>query len=711
MLNPQTLQVRSKVITVVIVIVFFVIIAQLLNLQLFSKELKLQAQGNAITRRVVYPDRGMIFDRKKRVILSNEVSYDLMVVPSEARKGVDTFALCSILKIDTAEYRERMFTSILKNGNYRPGTFEPLLSPKLYATLNESMYKFPGFYLQDRPTRTYPYKVGANILGRLGEVDAKYLEEHPDEGYQSGDYKGVAGLEYNYEKVLMGQRGVQQLIRDNKARIIGSFDNGAFDTVAVAGRNLYSSIDIELQELGEKMFHNKLGAAIAINPKTGGILAMVTAPNYDPYLLSPSQRRQNYGRLVLDTARPMFNRAIQGTYPPGSTFKPLGALVALDEGLITPSYGYPCPGYYIGCRGVHIRCTHAGGGHSANLRAALANSCNSYFNQMFKLAVENPKYKSDKLGYQRWKDYMNAFSLGVRTGVDLPGEYRGNIPDTSVYNKDYGPNWVACNMITLGIGQDKMTVTPLQMANSMCIIANKGFYYIPHLVDSLQDETTADTVYMGKYRLKHSGLHVSDSAFSAVIKGMGDVTKVGTASRIKVLGHNYAAKTGTAQNPHGDHHALFVAFAPIENPTIAIAVVVENAGYGASWAGPIAGYMMEKYLNDTLSAESQKQVEEFSKRDKIPPEIKRWYRNRDSARLTAQQKSAAKNVDKIPTENELTYTEKQVAIVKRTFDPEAEHGRKSNDELPTNLPVKEKKNTEAILQKQSDAQRIKVKIK
>lgn len=699
MLNPQTLQVRSKVITIIIVSVFLVMIGQLINLQLFSNDLKLQAQGNAITRRVIYPDRGIIFDRKNRIILANEVSYDLMVVPSEARKGVDTFALCAILNIDTAEYRERMLTSIIKNGNYKPSAFEPLLSPKLYATLNENIYKFPGFYLQDRPTRHYPYKVAANIVGRLGEVDAKYLEEHPDEGYQSGDYKGVAGLEFTYEKVLMGQRGVQQLIRDNKSRIIGSFDNGAYDTIAVAGRNLYTSLDIELQELGEKLFTNKLGAAVAINPKTGGILAMITAPNYDPNLLSPSERRKNYGRLVLDTARPMFNRAIQGTYPPGSTFKPLGALVTLDEGLINPSYGYPCPGYYVGCRGVHIRCTHAGGAHSANLRNALAYSCNSYFNQMFKMAVDNPKYKNPKLGYNRWKEYMNSFSLGVRTGVDLPGEYRGNIPDTSVYNKDYGPNWVSCNMITLGIGQDKMTTTPLQMANSMCIIANKGYYYIPHLVDSIQEETIADTVYMAKFREKHAGLRISDTAYNAVIRGMADVATFGTAARIKVPGHQYAAKTGTAQNPHGKHHALFVAFAPVENPQIAIAVVVENAGYGSTWAGPIAGLMMEKFLNDTLSTASNAQAEEFSKKDLVPAKIKEWYRTRDSSRVAAQQKTATQNVDKEFSERELSYTEKQVAIIKRTFDPEAEPNRKSNDELPINLIPQ---GSEAIIQNQRD---------
>ncbi len=679
MLNPQTLQVRSRIITIIIVAVFLVMVAQLINLQLFSKDLKLQAQGNAITRRVIYPDRGIIFDRKNRIILANEVSYDLMVVPSEARRGVDTAALCAILNIDTAEYHNRMLTSIIKNGSYKPSAFEPLLSSRLYATLNENIYKFPGFYLQDRPTRQYPYKVAANIVGRLGEVDAKYLEEHPEEGYQSGDYKGVAGLEFTYEKVLMGQRGVQQLIRDNKSRIIGSFDNGAYDTVAVAGRNLYSSLDIELQQLGEKLFTNKLGAAVAIDPKTGGILAMITAPNYDPDLLSPSERRKNYGRLVLDTARPMFNRAIQGTYPPGSTFKPLGALVALDEGLITPSYGYPCPGYYVGCRGVHIRCTHAGGAHSANLRNAMAYSCNSYFNQMFKIAVDNPKFKSPKEGYNRWKQYMNSFSLGVRTGVDLPGEYRGNIPDTSVYNKDYGNNWVSCNMITLGIGQDKMTTTPLQMANSMCIIANKGYYFVPHLIDSIQDETIADTVYMGKFREKHAGLHITDTAFNAVIRGMADVATIGTAARIKVPGHAIAAKTGTAQNPHGEHHALFVAFAPVENPTIAIAVVVENAGYGGTWAGPIAGWMMEKYLNDTLSEASQKKADEYIKIDKIPPAIKRWYRNRDSSRAAAMQKSVSKNVDVAFSERELSYTEKQVAIVKRTFDPEAEPRRKNNE--------------------------------
>ncbi len=663
------------------VALFVIIFFQLMNLQLFSKNLRLQAEGNAIYRKVIYPDRGIIYDRKMKPILTNQVSYDLMVVPTEARRGVDTFALCNILGIDTAQYSERMLTAIIKNGNYRQGSFEPLLTPQMYAVLNENLYKFPGFYLQDRPMRSYPYKVGANIVGRLGEVDAKYLEEHPEEGYQSGDYKGVAGLEFTYEKVLMGQRGVQQLLRDNRSRIIGSFDNGAYDTVAIAGRNLYTSLDIELQELGEKLFKHKLGSAVAINPKTGGILAMVTAPNFDPNLLSPSQRRKNYGRLILDTARPMYNRAMQGTYPPGSTFKPLGALVALEERVITPGYGYGCGGAYFGCRGIRVGCTHRNPGHASNLRVALANSCNSYFSQLFKIVVENPKYKSDKLGYVKWQQYMNSFSLGVRTGIDLPGEYKGNIPDTSVYNKDYGNRWVACNMITLGIGQDKMTATPLQMANSMCIIANKGYYYVPHIVDSIQEETIADTVYMAKYRKKHADLHIADTAYEVVKRGMADVATFGTAARIKVPGHQIAAKTGTAQNPHGQDHALFVAFAPVDNPRIAIAVVVENAGYGGTWAGPIAAFMMEKYLNDTLSAESAKKAEEFSKIDKIPAEIKRWYKTRDSASFSRQQKSMADNVDKDPlTGRELSYTENQVAVIKRTFDPEAERGNKNTGE-------------------------------
>ena len=338
----------------------------------------------------------------------------------------------------------------------------------------------------------------------------------------------------------MGQRGVSRFLRNNKGRIEGPWENGVYDTTAIAGRGLYTSMDIELQQLAEKLLQNKVGSVVAINPKTGGILAMASSPTYNPNDLTGPDRRKNFGRLVLDTARPMYNRAIQGMYPPGSTFKPLDALIALDEGVITPSYGYPCAGVYYGCNRP-VKCTEKWSGHSSSLRLGIAWSCNSYFCQTFRLIVDNPKYKNVREGYAKWKEYVNSFGYGVKLGIDLPGERAGNIQSVSGYDKDFGGGrWNSCSMVTLGIGQDRMTATPLQIANAACIIANNGYYYTPHFVDSIESQTIEDTTYLAKYKVKHSLLHISDTAYKVVHLGMADVATSGTAAsaRSKVCSKN-----------------------------------------------------------------------------------------------------------------------------------------------------------------------------
>ena len=647
-----------------------------MHLQMFSSDLKIQAENNAIFRKVVYPDRGIIYDRKKRAVLENTIMYDLVVTPNQV-KGTDTAALCRILSIDTAEFRKRIITAIIKNSYYKPSAFAALVSPDVYARLNENMYKFPGFVLQERPVRTYPYSAAGNVLGYIGEVDTTYLRKHKTEGYEMGDYAGLTGLEATYEPILMGQRGVKRYIRDNKNRIQGSYENGSYDTAAIAGRNLYTSMDIELQQLAEKLLGSKIGSAVAINPKTGGILAMATSPTYNPNLLTGSERRKNFSQLFLDTARPLLNRAIKGQYPPGSTFKPLGALVALDEGLITPAFGYGCSGAYYSC-GRPVKCEHHDAGHAANLRAALAHSCNSYFSQVFRMAIDNPNFNSTQQGYLKWKEYMNAFGLGVRLNIDLPSEDKGNIPDTSKYNRDFaGPRWNSCNILTLGIGQDRMLATPLQLANAMCFIANKGYYYTPHFVDSIENESVTDTTYLGKYRTRHKVTNISNDVFDAVQLAMLDVTRSGTAVNAKIDGIDICAKTGTAQNPHGKNHSLFVAFAPMEDPKIAIAVVVENAGFGSVWAAPIASLMMEKYLNDTISAKRLPEVERISKADLIPSAIKHWYAVKDSIKLAKLAKQI--DADKAPVFENTTDNRKH------TFDPEAEPNRKENDSTNTSI--------------------------
>ena len=600
---------RGGIIQIIIGVIFFLIIAQLISLQIFSSKYVLAANNNAIFRKIIYPDRGIIYDRKKRALLENTISYDLVVIPSEA-KAVDTATLCDILKIDKAEYSKRMIEVIIKNSRVKSGIFEPFLSAELYAQLTENLYRFPGFSLSERSIRSYPYNTAAHVLGYVAEVDVNFLQKHGEEGYEMGDYAGMTGLEKQYEPILMGQRGVKRYLRDNKGKIQGPFEKGQFDTVAIAGRNLFTSMDVEVQQLAEKLLQHKIGSVVALNPKTGSVIAMASSPGYNPNLLTGNQRRKTIGRLLTDTARPIYNRAIKGQYPPGSTFKPMGALIALDEGLITPSFGYNCFGLYTSC-GDPRKCEHHNAGHAANLQLALANSCNSYFLQVFRMAIDNPQYHNAKLGYLKWKQYVNSFGLGRKLGIDLPSENRASIPDTAQYNKDFGgaKYWNSCYMLTLGIGQDRMTATPLQLANAMAFIANKGYYYTPHFIDSVEEEDEVDKKLLANFRVKQQVTKIPTEYFDIIKEGMHGVTVFGTAAFIKVPGHEFCAKTGTAQNPHGKNHSLFVCFAPKDNPTIAVAVVVENAGFGATWAGPIAGLVMEKYLNDTLTKESKTKVD------------------------------------------------------------------------------------------------------
>ncbi len=385
---------------------------------------------------------------------------------------------------------------------------------------------------------------------------------------------------------------------------------------------------------------NKVGAVVAIEPKTGGIIAMMSGPNFDPNDLTGPDKNKNYQRMVLDVAGPQLNRAIKGQYPPGSTFKPLGALVALDEGVITPSYGYACGGRYNACGIGKPACTHSGGGHAANLRLATANSCNSYFTQVYRMAVDNPRYGGVEKGYAKWREYMNAFGLGNRVGIDLPSEDRGNIPDTNVYNKVYRNSWNSCTNLTLGIGQDMMLTTPLQLANATCIIANKGYYYTPHFVEKIDAQTEEDTV-LNRFKVKHEPLtQIDDSSYETVILGMQDVVEIGTARPALIPGINLCAKTGTAQNfkildgkrVELNENSMFICFAPRENPKIAIAVVVENAGFGSRWAGRIASLMVEKYLNDTISTERKKIVAEIAGTNLMPSYLVRLQFKEDSIR-------------------------------------------------------------------------------
>lgn len=622
----------------IILCVFALIIAQLVNLQLVNRKYLELAKDNAVFQKIIYPERGIIYDRKGRAILNNTIMFDLVVTPAEV-KNLDTAAFCNLMEIDTAMFRTRIISAIIKNSRMRPSVFQSLLTPEVQARFEENSWRFPGFALQQRPVRTYPYHAGAHFLGYIGEVDAKDIERSGN-FYRPGDYAGKNGLEYNYEGVLMGRRGVQYMIKDNRNRLVGHYENGDFDTTAIAGKGLKTYLDVDLQVLAERLMANKVGAVVALDPKTGGILAMTSGPVFNPNDLTGPQKNAHYAKMALDVRAPLLNRGIKGRYPPGSTFKPLGGLVALDEGVITPASGYPCRGGYDAC-GRRVGCLESWAGHADNLRLAIAHSCNAFFMNAYRLTVDNPEYGDVKRGYEKWEEYMHKLGLGVRLGVDLPSEDKGKIPTVGDYDEDYKGNWSSCTNLTLGIGQDKMLATPLQLANAVCIIANRGYYYIPHFVDSIEEETPADAQALQRYRQRQETLtHISAAAYDAIINGMNDVVTQGTAKVAAIPGIDVCAKTGTAENAtvldgkriELKDNSMFICFAPRDNPKIAIAVAVENAGYGGTWAGPIARILMERYLLDSLTNKSKADLERIARANLIPWYFERLQYKTDSIR-------------------------------------------------------------------------------
>lgn len=634
---PAFNQSRSRVIRILFAAVFVIILLQLVNLEVFSKKYKLAAENNAVFRKVVYPDRGIIFDRKRRALLENTLSYDLVVTPSEAR-GVDTAELCEILQIDTAEYIKRLRDLAYKNTSVRPSVFEPLLSEELYAKLYENMYKFPGFILNERKARTYPFNSGASLLGYIAEVDSPFLRRHKDEGYEQGDFAGMTGLERSYEKVLMGQRGIQRLIKDNRNRIQGSYANGAYDTAAIAGKNIYTSIDIDLQKLGEKLMSNKVGSIVAIDPRTGGILCMVSAPTYNPNYLTGSDRRKHFVDLLLDPRLPFNNRAIANKYAPGSTFKTVSGIIGLTEGVITENFTVTCTGAFYGCGTGKPKCLDKG---TFNFKEAITHSDNTYFATVFKKILDQPRYRGADSGLRIFNKYAGSFGLGNRLGIDLPFEKKGFLPTSEYYeNKTKTKRWNSCYIISNAIGQGEVLTTPLQLANVMAIIANKGWFYTPHVVDSIEDGDEYDM--LAAFKEKHYvDSRISDTVFNAVQDGMQGVMESGTAAASQVPGIIVCGKTGTAENYyHGVKqidNSFFGAFAPRYNPKIAIAVLCESGGQGAWVAAPIASLMIEKYLKDSIpEKDRQDLVEAISNRKIIPRYMQDAITKRDSARLAKE---------------------------------------------------------------------------
>jgi penicillin-binding protein 2 len=681
---PVFNQSRSRIIRLIILVTFLVIAAQLFYLQIISGKYTQMADDNAIQKKTVYPPRGLVVDRKGKTILRNTMAYDLMVTPSLA-KGIDTTFFCKLLEIDTAIYRKRILDAIIVNKSYRPSVFEASLSPVKYARIQENLWRFQnGFYIQERPIRYYPWNAGANIFGYIGEVDSNYLKKHAEAGYESGDYAGMTGLEATYEKALMGERGVQYLIKDNFNRIQGSYEDGNLDIPAVAGYNLYTSIDIELQKFGEELMTNKVGSIVAIDPKTGGIIAMVSSPTYDPNMMTGSQRRASFNELYQDPRIPLLNRAVNAAYAPGSTFKTLQALVGLHEGVISTKTTFSCSGAFYGCGGGNpMGCLDPG---TYYLSTGITHSCNTYFAHVMQRVINNPKYPDVDSSLRVWNRYMSAFGLGHRLGVDVPTERSGMIPTPEFFNKQYGQGrWGFCTFRSVSIGQGEVTTTPLQVANEMAYIANKGWYYIPHVVDSIGGGDKWGL--LDKYKERVVPMDIPDSIFEAVHDGMQGVMESGTGRGAKVPGIAVCGKTGTVENyfrgVKQPNHSFFCAFAPRENPKIAIMCVVENSGrYGGTYAAPIVSLMIEKYINDTIAKERVSLYDRMVKTSLIPPLMQAKIRERDSLRAVRAAEKAKKEAQAEKEKEVIEGREKTIVNDARKEEVKPKSTERPTDSVP-----------------------------
>ncbi|HQB77817.1 MAG TPA: penicillin-binding protein 2 [Tenuifilaceae bacterium] len=585
---------KKFIIAGIMALVFVVIIVKLFLLQVIDPSYKLSASNNVLRYVTQYPARGLIYDRNGELLVYNQAAYDLMVAPNQLSK-FDSTDFCNILGI-TRESLEKGLKDAKRYSYYKPSIFLKQISAETYAVLQEKLFKFPGFYVQPRTLRTYPRKTAGHLLGYVGEVDDNIMKSNPY--YQLGDYLGISGLEKSYEEELRGRKGVSIYLVDVHNRIKGSYADGKYDSTAVLGKDITSTLDADLQEYGEQLMRNKLGSVVAIEPATGEVLAMISSPTYDPDLLVGRARTTNYRTLQADTLNPLFNRSIMALYPPGSTFKIVNALIGLEEGIVAPTTKYSCDGGYRVGRGV--------GCHShpspLDLVHAIQASCNTYFCHVFRNILDNSAYKSIEVGFTKWKGHVESFGFGNKLNIDLPNELRGIVPSISFYDRYFRKGgWSSLTIISLSIGQGELGTTPLQMANMTAAIANRGYYYTPHVVKKVGNDTIVDS----RFKIKHY-TSVDSTWFGYLVDGMdlavNGAPGSGSTARIAAIdGITVCGKTGTAQNPHGNDHSVFVAFAPKENPKIAIAVYVENAGFGATWAAPIASLMIEKYLKDSIA--------------------------------------------------------------------------------------------------------------
>ena len=592
---------RKFIIGGIFVVVILIFIIRLFNLQIVDDQYKLSAESNSQRRVTQYASRGLIYDRNNELLVYNQAAYDLMIIPRQV-KIFDTLDFSYLLGLNKEDVIRRI-KKAKNHSRYRSSIFIKQLSSERYAVLQEKLYKYPGFFVQTRTLRKYPHHNAAHTLGYLGEVNGRHIKK--DKYYSQGDYIGKSGLESTYESILRGAKGLKVYWVDVYNRIKGSFHDGSLDRDAIAGQNITTTLDIKLQEYGEMLMQNKKGGIVAIEPKTGEILVKLSSPGYDPEMFVGRVMSKNYRALANnDSLRPLFDRSMMAKYPPGSIFKLVQALIGLQEGIITPKTRFKCHnGYHVG----HF--TQKCHPHKSplNLKESIQHSCNAYYANTFRNILDAPRFGSASKGYSNWRKHITSFGFGSRLGTDLPSELTGFIPKASYHaRKLKTKRWNSLNIVSMAIGQGPLLITPLQMANMVSCIANRGHYYIPHIVKSVGQDKEIDS----KFSIKHKTT-INPKYFDPVIEGMdlvvhGGEGSTGRSSAIKDI--RVCGKTGTVQNPHGKAHSVYVAFAPKDDPKIAIVVYVENGVWGARYAAPISGLMIEKYLKGSIS-ESKKHLE------------------------------------------------------------------------------------------------------
>lgn len=575
---------RKNIVIGIFILVALLFIIRFFYLQVIDNSYKLSADNIVLRNVREYPPRGLVYDRNGNLLVFNEAAYDLMIIPNQM-KNIDTSLFCDLLNIDKITFEKKIYNA-KQYSYYKPSTFLKQISKKDIGKIQEKLYAFKGFYIQTRTLRQYPLPIAGHMLGSIGEVNKKEINK--DKFYRPGDYIGKSGIERYYEKYLRGKSGMSIVEVDVHNRVKGKYSHGDFDTLAVAGKDIYLGIDAQLQHYGEQLMQNKKGSIVAIDPKTGEILTLISSPGYNPNLLVGRERSPNYAKLLSDTLVPLMNRATMGTYPPGSTFKMVNALIGLQEKTSYSETKYSCKGELS----APIKCTHD---HKTplNLMEAIEQSCNPYFWNTFKSILENPRYDNSQEGYKEWYNNVVSFGFGKKFNTDIPFEVSGNIPDNAYFDRLYRGHWNALTVRSLSIGQGEILVTPIQLANMAAIIANQGYYYPPHLLIDMEDEKNS----FQEFNIKQTS-SIDSENFNLVRDAMLSVFEAehGTARWYVLDSIKQCGKTGTVQNPHGEDHSTFIAFAPMQNPKIAISVIVENSGYGSTWAAPIASLMMEKYL-------------------------------------------------------------------------------------------------------------------